>query len=296
MEYALTETNGLTKSIDYLLEILSSSIYFIIAIIFYLKYDFIVPLLLIVGIIPYCILKSRLNKYSYDVSKEANSIGRRLSATRHLMISKYYAHEVRSFNMFDFLIGKYKQFVADRIDLSVSSEKKKNEYSFYMSLTGIIMGLLASVRIIFQVFSGIITLGEYTLLQSYVVKMQSSLDSLVNNILQLAERNLYLENLFTFIDESKYESSKDGDIQLIPAAPHKIEFQNVSFSYPTNDKLILDDISFTINPGESILLVGENGAGKSTLLMLLNSFYDNYKGKILIDDVELHSIAQKSIW
>ena len=72
------------------------------------------------------------------------------------MISKYYAHEVRSFNMFDFLIGKYKQFVADRIDLSVSSEKKKNEYSFYMSLTGIIMGLLASVRIIFQVFSGII--------------------------------------------------------------------------------------------------------------------------------------------
>lgn len=296
MEYALTETNGLTKSIDYLLEILSSSINFIIAIIFYLKYDFIVPLLLIVGIIPYCILKSWLNKYSYDVSKEANSIGRRLSATRHLMISKYYAHEVRSFNMFDFLIGKYKQFVADRIDLSVSSEKKKNEYSFYMSLTGIIMGLLASVRIIFQVFSGIITLGEYTLLQSYVVKMQSSLDSLVNNILQLAERNLYLENLFTFIDESKFESSKDGDIHLIPAAPHKIEFQNVSFSYPTNDKLILDDISFTINPGESILLVGENGAGKSTLLMLLNSFYDNYKGKILIDDVELHSIAQKSIW
>lgn len=149
MEYALTETNGLTKSIDYLLEILSSSINFIIAIIFYLKYDFIVPLLLLVGIIPYCILKSRLNKYSYDVSKEANSIGRRLSATRHLMISKYYAHEVRSFNMFDFLIGKYKQFVADRIDLSVSSEKKKNEYSFYMSLTGIIMGLLASVRIVF---------------------------------------------------------------------------------------------------------------------------------------------------
>ena len=126
--------------------------------------------------------------------------------------------------------------------------------------------------------------------------MQSSLDSLVNNILQLAEKNLYLENLFTFIDESKFESSKDGDIHLIPAAPHKIEFQNVSFSYPTNDKLILDDISFTINPGESILLVGENGAGKSTLLMLLNSFYDNYKGKILIDDVELHSIAQKSIW
>ena len=59
--------------------------------------------------------------------------------------------------------------------------------------------------------------------------------------------------------------------------------------------MILDDISFTINPGESILLVGENGAGKSTLLLLLNSFYDNYKGKILIDDVELHSIAQKSI-
>ena len=75
---------------------------------------------------------------------------------------------------------------------------------------------------------------------------------------------------------------------------NEILFENVSFSY--DGKEVFRNLNVRIPSDRHVALVGENGAGKSTLLMLLNSFYDNYKGKILIDDVELHSIAQKSIW
>ena len=65
----------------------------------------------------------------------------------------------------------------------------------------------------------------------------------------------------------------------------KIEFKNVTFSYPTKpDKLILKDLSFSVNPGQNVAVVGLSGSGKSTIIQLLERFYDANKGEILIDD------------
>lgn len=62
-----------------------------------------------------------------------------------------------------------------------------------------------------------------------------------------------------------------------------IKFQNVSFSY--ENKVILDNISFEINQGESICLVGSNGAGKSTLLQLMTGLLSNYTGSITVENM-----------
>lgn len=68
----------------------------------------------------------------------------------------------------------------------------------------------------------------------------------------------------------------------------KIEFQNVSFAFPDDpDHLILDDISFTIEPGEVVGILGETGSGKSTLVNLISRFFDPSEGRILIDDIDI---------
>ena len=296
MERALFESSGLTKSLDIIISIFSSLINLGVAIILCLHYDYIIPLILVLAITPYWIVKQKLNKYSYDVSKEISSIGRKSSAVRHLMTSKYYAHEVRSYDLSSFLLKKYSGFAHDRIKLTVDSNRKKNIYTFWLSVLQIIINALSSGLLIFYVIEKLITIGEYTLLQSYVIKMQTSLNSLLEALLNVSERNLYLDNLFKFIDEADKAINSHGTIDLDRSRPHKIEFRNVSFKYPNSNKLILDDVSFIINPGDAVMLIGENGAGKSTMLMLLNSFYYDYSGEILIDDINIRKIKPESVW
>ena len=68
----------------------------------------------------------------------------------------------------------------------------------------------------------------------------------------------------------------------------KIEFKNVYFSYPTKpDLFVLKDISFNINPGQKIGLVGHSGSGKSSIIQLIERFYDVNKGEILIDGINI---------
>lgn len=72
-----------------------------------------------------------------------------------------------------------------------------------------------------------------------------------------------------------------------PRAGGKIEFQNVSFSYPNADTAALRDITFTANPGETTAIVGPTGSGKSSLLGLIERFYDATEGTVLIDGVDV---------
>ena len=75
-----------------------------------------------------------------------------------------------------------------------------------------------------------------------------------------------------------------------PSFDGKIEFQNVSFSYPGSDKKVLDDVSFIIHPGESIGIIGTNGSGKTSIEKLILGLYEPDEGSILIDGIDIKQI------
>ena len=75
-----------------------------------------------------------------------------------------------------------------------------------------------------------------------------------------------------------------------PSFAGKIEFRHVSFIYPNTDNKILDDISFIINPGESVGIIGTNGSGKTTIEKLILGLYEPTEGSILIDGIDIKQI------
>lgn len=88
-------------------------------------------------------------------------------------------------------------------------------------------------------------------------------------------------SIFSLLDE---QLERDvGDVR-IERSKGKIAYNNVTFSYPNSKKTILHDISFEVEPGQTIALVGSSGSGKSTLVSLLPRFYDVVVGTIAIDD------------
>jgi subfamily B ATP-binding cassette protein MsbA len=71
------------------------------------------------------------------------------------------------------------------------------------------------------------------------------------------------------------------------AVSGRLDVRNLSFTYPETERLVLDDISFSVEPGQMVALVGRSGSGKSTLANLIPRFYHHDKGEILIDGVEV---------
>ena len=111
------------------------------------------------------------------------------------------------------------------------------------------------------------------------------------NIMQTAMASS--ERVFKLLDTPP--AVVDGRNAIEVAKPRgRVEFRNVWFAYG-DDEWVLKNVSFTIEPGESVALVGHTGAGKSSIVNLLERFYDIQRGEIFVDGKEIRSISQESL-
>lgn len=106
------------------------------------------------------------------------------------------------------------------------------------------------------------------------------------------------ERIFDILDiQSDISNINEITGQILPALPSidgKVTFDHVSFAYDDHSK-ILEDVSFTIQPGQRVALVGETGAGKTTIVSLISRFYDPTLGRILIDDYDIRQVNLESL-
>jgi ATP-binding cassette, subfamily B, bacterial MsbA len=99
-------------------------------------------------------------------------------------------------------------------------------------------------------------------------------------------------SIFSVMDEKK---EKDLGRLHLKDAKGRIEFINVYFTYPQNNKAVLSNINFNIEAGEKVALVGKSGGGKTTLLNLIPKFYDVSSGSIMLDNFDINKISNNSL-
>lgn len=137
-----------------------------------------------------------------------------------------------------------------------------------------------------------ITAGTMYAFIQYINRLFDPLIDVSQNFSTLQTSMVSASRVFAMIDQREYEPKQQSkDVQLTEG---NVRFEHVSFSYDGKHQ-ILDDISFTVNKGETIAFVGHTGSGKSSIINVLMRFYEFQSGRAYIDDVDIRDYSQKEL-
>ncbi|HNX15091.1 MAG TPA: ABC transporter ATP-binding protein [Oscillospiraceae bacterium] len=137
------------------------------------------------------------------------------------------------------------------------------------------------------------TVGTIVVMTGYAGRFWGPIISLAVILNSFMTAVAYLERIFQMMDE-KAEIIDAPDAEALPPIRGEIEFKDVHFEYEKGTE-ILHGISFKVNPGESVALVGPTGSGKSTIVNLISRFYDIQSGQILIDGHDVSKVTMNSL-
>lgn len=204
-----------------------------------------------------------------------------------------YAKEVRMNNIRPLLIERYN----DAADAVIKNHKKywgkiSNLYCVqeigiqlfgFMLVLPLYLGYLVMVK-------KSITVGDFVATFNGAYAIANSINFLtVWALAQFEERGMMIEKYREFF--KAVPNITDGEKEAEITEPKEIKIENLSFTYPGNDKPTLKNINLTIKPYEKIALVGYNGAGKTTLTNLMLRLYDAIDGKIMIDGEDIRDVT-----
>lgn len=137
-----------------------------------------------------------------------------------------------------------------------------------------------------------ITAGTMYAFIQYINRLFDPLIDVSQNFSTLQTSMVSASRVFAMIDQREYEPEQQSkDVQLTEG---NVRFEHVSFSYDGKHQ-ILDDISFTVNKGETIAFVGHTGSGKSSIINVLMRFYEFQSGRVYIDDVDIRDYSQNEL-
>jgi len=155
-------------------------------------------------------------------------------------------------------------------------------------LVGLTIGVATAAALLVgvsHVRSGVLTLGQLLLVMAYLTQLYGPLQTITKKVAELQGSLAGAERAFALLDHVP-DVAERPDARSVARAAGAVTFRGVSFAYD-RDHPVLHDISFEVEPGTRVGIVGTTGAGKTTLVSLLTRFYDPTAGQILLDGVDL---------
>jgi ATP-binding cassette, subfamily B, bacterial len=233
--------------------------------------------------IPAFISGSRYGWWGFQQMRRQSPVRRVMSYLTTLMTTDEYAKEVKLFTAEDYFIDRYERTAAGYYEETRQLLVRRYLAGFgWGSLTTLASsGTFLYVALL--AVRGQVTLGALTVFTQAAAQVQGAFQGILGGIQGIYENGLYLSTLYELLEREPRIHAPEHPAPVRRPFRQGIEFRNVSYRYPGRDALALDDVSFTIEPGQTVALVGRNGAGKSTVVKLLGRLYDPDEGQILID-------------
>ena len=244
-------------------------------------------ILLTVTLIPAFLGETHFNSQTYSLMYGWTQERRQLDYLRFAGASDETAKEVKIFGLSKFFGSRYKKLSREYYLANRNLSVRRAAWGGLMSMLGSFGYYAAYVVIIFRTINGELSLGDLIFLSGSFLRLRSLMESILIRFSSIADSALYLRDLFDFLEMEPKIKSKKKSILFPETIKEGFTFENVGFRYPQMEKWVLRNLSFTLNPGEKLALVGENGAGKTTLVKLLSRLYDPNEGRILFEGHDL---------
>lgn len=198
---------------------------------------------------------------------------------------------VRAFEGQDYEIEKFNRAARN-------NRRREMKVVIARSLSTTLVQVVSACALALTLYIATLDVADSLLTPGGFVAMVTAMLALLNPMKDLAfvQNKFYrglagAQNVFELLDEKPEE---DCGHQSLTRARGKIQLANVNFSYDQQKK-VLQDISFVVEPGKNVALVGRSGSGKSTLVSLLPRFYNQYTGEIYLDDVSIQAYQLKDL-
>jgi ATP-binding cassette subfamily B protein len=255
------------------------------------QYRFEFALIVLISVVTYVWFSKRTTDWRTQFIREANqadskSNTRAIDSLLNYETVKYFTNEHHEAVLYDQELDKWEQ------------AKRKNRLTLFALNGGqalIISSSLTAMLVLaaYEVSAGRMTLGDFVLVNAFMMQIFLPLNFLGFVYREIKSSMTNIERMFGLLKEKPLVVDEINASELTKPEG-KIEFRDVSFAYEAQ-RPILDKLSFTLNPGEKVALVGSSGAGKSTIAKLLFRFYDTSEGSILIDGQDIQSCTQHSL-
>lgn len=286
--FACNNQGALVRIVRDISSIISQVITMISLIIIMFSLSYILVAILIAGSLITVLITNYFRKYQNKFYQGLIPLNRRYGYYLTLTLNDNLQKDLRVYHLNPMIMDSVVKFNKHINDEIVVFARKQGALMGIQKVINIIQSSLVYLYVALRVFTDKygrkISLGDFTMYVSSAISFTSTFDKFFFSIFDFF---LMLNYLDPFLEFMELKDAKKASGDKILTDIETIEFQNVTFSYPKSDKVILDDVSFSFNGGEKISIVGLNGAGKTTLIKLLCRLYKPNQGKILINGINI---------
>ncbi len=258
------------------------------------------PIIIVAMSVPTALINFRYRKKNFWYMRHHSKERRQMNYYSNLMTNKDMVKEIRLFNLSDLFIGRY----SETFKVYFWGLKKLfiEEGLLHMAMTVVTttINCLLFLFIAKGVCEGRYEVGDYSFYTGALGSISGGIGTLIGTTASIYEGTLFIDNLISFMNEKPtivpLLAERAEPRRVEHHTGHTIEFKNVSFVYPGTERKVINNVSFTLDPGDTCVLVGLNGAGKTTLIKLLTRLYDPTEGVILLDGHDIREYAVEDLY
>ncbi len=275
--------------------ILSNAITLIIALVAMFQKNWILALIGLVIVPLFAIPTRRAGKTRWSLTRESQECNDEINGILNETLSVSGQTLVKLFGKEEYEYGRYEAFNKKMVGLNIRERMAGRWFRLFLSTFSSIGPMLLYLvgGILMMRYDADLTVGDITVLVALLGRMYGPVNQLLNVQVDWIRSMALFTRIFDYFD-MPVEIGNAEDAVVLDPVTGAVEFDHVSFAYEP-ERMILKDVSFTLNQGDCIAIVGPSGSGKSTMINLIPRLYDVTDGCVRFDGIDVRKIELSAL-